>query len=259
MSDAGFTDRTRIPLFHSVEQPVIRRSLEPVLTLTVDGERELYFLCKRLLDLALTVVILLALLPLMVIIAMAITLDTPGPVFFVQERVGVKRRSGGGRTNWETRNFAFYKFRSMVTGADQSLHAEHVRAFVHGRMDAGGAANASFKLANDTRVTRVGRVLRRTSLDELPQLFNVLKGEMSLVGPRPVPPYEVAQYRESDAERLAAPPGITGLWQVNGRCDVPFAEMIRMDRDYVRNQSIWLDLKILVATIPAILSGRGAG
>jgi lipopolysaccharide/colanic/teichoic acid biosynthesis glycosyltransferase len=259
MSDAGFTDRTRVPLFHSVEQPVIRRSLEPVLTLTVDGERELYFLCKRLVDLVLTVVMLLALLPLMVIIAVAITLDTPGPVFFVQERVGVKRRSAGGRTHWETRNFAFYKFRSMVAGADQSLHAEHVRAFVHGRVDAGGASNAPFKLAHDARVTRVGRLLRKTSLDELPQLFNVLKGEMSLVGPRPVPPYEVAQYGESDAERLSAPPGITGLWQVNGRGDVPFAEMIRMDREYVRNQSIWLDFKILIATIPAILSGRGAG
>ena len=124
-----------------------------------------------------------------------------------------------------------------------------------------GGANgtgAPFKLTHDPRVTRVGRLLRRTSLDELPQLFNVLKGEMSLVGPRPVPPYEVAQYHEPDAERLAAVPGITGLWQVNGRGDVPFAEMIRLDREYVRNQTVWLDLKILLATIPAIVSGRGA-
>jgi lipopolysaccharide/colanic/teichoic acid biosynthesis glycosyltransferase len=146
----------------------------------------------------------------------------------------------------------------MVDGADQSLHAEYVRAFVEGRVDAGDGGDAAFKLAHDPRVTRVGRILRRTSLDELPQLFNVLKGEMSLVGPRPVPPYEVAQYRESDAERLAALPGITGLWQVDGRGTVPFDEMIRMDREYVRNQTVWLDLKILAATIPAILSGRGA-
>jgi lipopolysaccharide/colanic/teichoic acid biosynthesis glycosyltransferase len=259
MSDAGFSDETRIPLLHAVQRPAIRESPEPVTALTVEGERELYFLCKRLIDLVLALAVLLPVLPLMMLIAAAIRLDTPGPVLFVQERVGVKRRSAGGRTHWEIRKFAFYKFRSMVAGADQSRHAEHVRAFVQGRLEAAGGTKAQFKLAHDARVTRVGRVLRRTSLDELPQLFNVLKGEMSLVGPRPVPPYEVAQYRESDAERLAAPPGVTGLWQVSGRGEVPFAEMIRMDRAYVRNQSIWLDLRILIATIPAILSGRGAG
>jgi lipopolysaccharide/colanic/teichoic acid biosynthesis glycosyltransferase len=258
MSNAGFSNQTRIPLLHAVER-ASRQSPEPESTLTVDGERELYFVCKRLIDLVLAVSLLLLLLPLMMVIAVAIRLDTPGPVLFVQERVGVKRRSAGTRTHWDIRNFALFKFRSMVAGADQSLHAEHVRTFVQGRLDAAGATNAKFKLAHDARVTRVGRVLRRTSLDELPQLFNVLKGEMSLVGPRPVPPYEVAQYRESDAQRLAAPPGITGLWQVNGRGELPFAEMIRMDRVYVRNQSIWLDLKILIATIPAVLSGRGAG
>ncbi|MGH9896190.1 MAG: sugar transferase, partial [bacterium] len=119
-------------------------------------------------------------------------------------------------------------------------------------------SGARFKLSNDPRVTRVGRVLRRMSLDELPQLFNVLKGEMSLVGPRPVPLYEVAEYGESDTERLAALPGITGLWQVRGRAEIPFSEMVRLDCEYVRNQSLWLDLKILAATIPAVVSGRGA-
>jgi exopolysaccharide production protein ExoY len=258
MSDASLRDRLHLPLFHAGERRAIRPSPPPVIMLTVDGEQELYFLAKRLIDLVLTAVLLLALLPLMVLIAVAITLDTPGPVFFVQERVGVRRRSAGGRTHWESRTFAFYKFRSMVAGADQSLHAEHVRAFVEGRLDATDGASTTFKLAHDPRVTRVGRILRRTSLDELPQLFNVLKGDMSLVGPRPVPPYEVAQYRENDAERLAALPGITGLWQVNGRGAVTFAEMIRLDREYVRTQTVWLDLRILVATIPAILSGRGA-
>ena len=146
----------------------------------------------------------------------------------------------------------------MVADADQSIHEEYVRSFVQGRLDAGEKTEATFKLAHDPRVTRVGRILRRTSLDELPQLFNVLKGEMSLVGPRPVPPYEVAQYHESDAERLAALPGITGLWQVQGRGVVPFREMIRMDLEYVRKQTVWLDLKILFATIPVILSGHGA-
>jgi lipopolysaccharide/colanic/teichoic acid biosynthesis glycosyltransferase len=107
-------------------------------------------------------------------------------------------------------------------------------------------------------VTRIGRLLRRTSLDELPQLFNVLKGQMSLVGPRPVPPYEVACYRNGDHKRLTALPGITGLWQVNGRCQVSFEEMIRMDLEYVRKASFWLDLQILFLTIPAVLCGRGA-
>ena len=258
MSDASFRDGVRVPLFHAGERPAIRQSWPSEIALTADGERGRYFFGKRLIDLGLTVMLLVPLLPVMAIIAVAIKLETQGPVLFVQERIGSRRRSAGGRTHWTVRKFAFYKFRSMVAGADQSLHAEHVRAFVEGRVDAGDGGDATFKLAHDPRVTRVGRILRRTSLDELPQLFNVLKGEMSLVGPRPVPPYEVAQYRESDAERLAALPGITGLWQVNGRGAVPFDEMIRMDREYVRNQTVWLDLKILAATIPAILSGRGA-
>jgi lipopolysaccharide/colanic/teichoic acid biosynthesis glycosyltransferase len=258
MSDAGFSPATRLPLFNAVERPAIQAS-PPTIAVTVDGERQLYFLCKRLIDITLSGLVLLFLLPLMAIIAVAIAVDTPGPVLFVQERVGVRRRSAGGRTCWYSQKFRFYKFRSMIAGADQSVHAEHVRAFVDGRLDAADASHGTFKLTHDPRVTRVGRILRRTSLDELPQLFNVLKGDMSLVGPRPVPAYEVARYRESDAERLAAIPGITGLWQVKGRSQVPFAEMIRMDREYVRNQTVWLDLKILLATIPAVLSGRGAG
>jgi lipopolysaccharide/colanic/teichoic acid biosynthesis glycosyltransferase len=232
----------------------------PASNVTIEGEgdRALYFSCKRLIDLVLASLLLLVLLPLLLLVAVAIKLDTPGPVFFIHERVGVKRRSKGGWTRWELRNFAFYKFRSMVNGADQSLHQGHVRAFVQGRLAVPDGASAKFKLANDVRVTRVGRVLRRTSLDELPQLLNVLKGEMSLVGPRPVPPYEVAEYQGSETQRLAALPGITGLWQVSGRGEVPFSEMIRLDREYVRNQSLWLDVKILAATIPAVVSGRGA-
>ena len=217
-----------------------------------------YFLCKRLIDLILASLLFLVLLPLMLLVALAIKLDTRGPVFFVHQRVGVKRRSEAGRTNWEVREFPFYKFRSMANGADQSLHQGHIRAFVQGQLPVADGVGAKFKLANDHRITRVGRVLRRTSLDELPQLLNVLRGEMSLVGPRPVPPYEVAEYQAADMERLAALPGITGLWQVNGRGEVPFSEMMRLDREYVRNQSLWLDCKILAATIPAVVSGRGA-
>jgi lipopolysaccharide/colanic/teichoic acid biosynthesis glycosyltransferase len=230
----------------------------PAIKLTVAGDRALYFLCKRLIDLVLASLLLVLLLPMMLLIAAAIKLDTSGSVFFVQRRVGVRRRRERGGTRWEPRDFAFYKFRSMVAGADQSLHEAYVRAFVQGRLEAADGTAANFKLTADPRVTRVGHFLRRTSLDELPQLLNVLQGEMSLVGPRPVPPYEVAEYHKSDAERLMALPGITGLWQVNGRGEVPFAEMMRMDREYVRNQSIWLDFKILIATIPAVLTSRGA-
>jgi lipopolysaccharide/colanic/teichoic acid biosynthesis glycosyltransferase len=229
----------------------------PAISRPVEGTRALYHTCKRAIDLAGASLLLLLLLPLILLIAGAITLDTRGPVFFVQERVGARRRSDGGRTRWETRPFFIYKFRSMAVGSDSSLHEQHVRNYVAGRLE-GAGASAKFKLPRDSRVTRVGRLLRRTSLDELPQLFNVLKGEMSLVGPRPVPAYEVAGYREGDKERLTALPGITGLWQVNGRADVPFAEMMRLDREYVRRQSLWLDVKILAATLPAVLSGRGA-
>src|SRR6267142_3954047 len=137
------------------------------------------------------------------------------------------------------------KFRSMYQNADPAVHEAYIRDFVEGRAEESGG---KFKLTNDPRVTRVGRILRKFSLDELLQLLNVLKGDMSLVGPRPVPPYEVACYRNGDHKRLAALPGITGLWQVKGRCQVSFEEMIRMDIEYVRDASLLLDLKILFLT-----------
>ena len=213
------------------------------------------FFCKRTLDAALAAALLVLLAPLMALIALLIRLDSPGPTFFVQKRVGARRRSRNGRVVWEVRHFPFYKFRSMAHNADPSLHRDYIRAFVRGRVDGAGA----FKLTHDPRITRVGRALRRTSLDELPQLINVLKGDMSLVGPRPVPTYEVAEYQAWHYERLAALPGITGIWQTQGRCQVPFEEMVRMDIDYVRRQSLWLDAQLLLLTIPAVLSGRGAG
>jgi lipopolysaccharide/colanic/teichoic acid biosynthesis glycosyltransferase len=219
---------------------------------------DLYFFFKRSTDLILSALLLVLVLPLTVLIALLIKLDSPGPIIFVQQRVGARRRSIGGRIVWEICNFPFYKFRSMVQGADQSVHQAYIRAFVNGQVETSERAKVKFKLTNDLRVTRVGGILRRTSLDELPQLLNVLKGDMSLVGPRPFPTYEVAEYRDCHLRRLAAQPGITGLWQVKGRCQVPFEEMIRMDIEYVCKQSIWLDLKILLFTIPAVLSRRGA-
>jgi len=221
-------------------------------------ENNFYFVGKRWLDVVLAGLVLILLLPLLLLIAVLIKLDSPGPVLFAQERVGAKRQWLGRQAIWIIRNFTMYKFRSMVQNADSSVHEAYIRAFVEGRARPSSEGDAKFKLTNDARVTRIGRLLRKFSLDELPQLLNVLKGDMSLVGPRPVPPYEVACYGDGHHKRLAALPGITGYWQVKGRCQVAFEEMIRMDLTYIRNASLSLDLKILFLTIPAVLSRRGA-
>lgn len=230
---------------------------EPAIAGLQKKERNLYHPFKRLLDLMLVFTLLVLLLPLMLLIAVLIKLDSPGPVIFVQPRVGAKRRTEEGKDVWYVQTFPLYKFRSMHPSADPSVHIAAVREFVRGRELCLGV-RSNFKLGNDTRVTRAGRILRRTSLDELPQLLNVIKGDMSLVGPRPVPTYEVALYKEPHFERLAALPGITGMWQTKGRGDVTFEQMVQMDIQYVRNLSLSLDLKCLILTIPAVLSGRGA-
>jgi len=146
----------------------------------------------------------------------------------------------------------------MFRDADEAPHRQLTAEFCGGLLAENEAGGCIFKLKQDPRITRLGRILRKTSLDELPQLLNVLKGEMSLVGPRPVPPYEVAYYEPADYGRLAALPGITGMWQTRGRCQVPFKEMDRMDIEYVRQCSLWLDLRILLRTVPTVLFGRGA-
>jgi len=226
----------------------------------LDGgaDRRLYRWCKRLMDvlLSLTLVVLLA--PVLLLVALLIKLDSRGPVLFVQQRVGCRPAVRERRVFYIVRNFRFYKFRSMRPDVDDRLHQACVREFVNGRSEWFADSPTKFKLRSDPRVTRVGRILRKTSLDELPQLLNVIKGEMSLVGPRPVPPYEVAHYDQRQFGRLMALPGITGSWQVKGRCQLSFRDMIRMDLDYVRDASLWLDLKLLFRTIPAVISGRGA-
>lgn len=231
-------------------------------TASLTGGQEkaiLYYVWKRGLDLSLSLLALIILAPVMLLIAVAVMLDTPGPVFFRQERIGARRRLVGRRTVWETHKFQVIKFRSMVRDADDRLHRAYIRQFVDGTLEEQARSGSMFKLYDDPRVTRVGRLLRKSSLDELPQIINVLRGEMSLVGPRPVPEYEVLEYREAwHHERLATLPGITGLWQVQGRGQVPFEEMVRLDLEYIRRQSLWLDLKILAWTIPAVLTGRGA-
>jgi lipopolysaccharide/colanic/teichoic acid biosynthesis glycosyltransferase len=218
--------------------------------------RHLYFMCKRVLDVVVAALLVPVLLPLMLLIAVLIKLDSRGPILFVQERIGVKRGIRGGRVTWELYTFPFCKFRSMVTDADPTPHQTYFKNFRLGRV--AGDQSSPFKLTRDSRLTRVGAILRRTSLDELPQLVNVLKGEMSLVGPRPALPYEVVLYDEAHYERFRAMPGITGWWQATARSRVGFEEMIRMDIDYAQRSGFWFDLKILLLTIPAVLSCRGA-
>lgn len=220
-------------------------------------ETTAYHYSKRALDLILVGASLLFLLPLMSVIAILIRVDSPGPVFYRQQRVGTKRSIRNGKVDWEIANFSIFKFRSMYTDTDDAIHQEHVRAWINGELendDSGAAA----KVKNDPRITRMGHFIRKTSLDELPQLFNILRGEMSLVGPRPVPEYEVAQYRPEDYVRLEALPGLTGLWQVMGRGEVSFEEMMELDTEYVRTCSIWKDISIILRTVPAVLSGSGA-
>jgi len=207
------------------------------------GVREIGFgrtarLIKRGMDIAGAVLGLVLCAPLMALIALAIKLDSPGPVIFSQTRVGI-----GGRP------FLIHKFRSMREGAENEL--EQLR-------ELNEADGPLFKIRDDPRMTRVGRFLRRFSLDELPQLWNVLRGEMSLVGPRPALPTEVSQYMEWHKKRLEVRPGMTGLWQIRGRCLLSFDEGVLLDIYYIENWSLWLDCKILLDTIPRVLFGEGA-
>lgn len=220
-------------------------------------DRNLYFACKRIFDVVVAATALVCLSPLLLLLALLIKLDTPGPILFVQERVGAKRRKRNGSARWEVCTFPCCKFRSMTHGADQSVHQALAEAFVEGWVTP-AEEGASVKLTHDPRVTRVGKILRKTSLDELPQLWNVVRGDMSLVGPRPVPTYEVAKYQPYHWQRLAVTPGVTGLWQVQGRGQVSFETMLAMDVEYIRKQSFGLDIKILFLTVGVLISGRGA-
>ena len=194
---------------------------------------------KRLMDIVLSAVGMLLLSPLYLAIAAAVKLSSPGPVFFVQTRVG---RYG--------RYFKFYKFRSM------RQDAEAQKAALMARNES--KDGVIFKMKDDPRITKVGRFLRRTSLDELPQLWNVFIGDMSLVGPRPPVPSEVLEYTLEDRKRLDVIPGITCLWQIKGRSEIPFNEQVRLDKEYILAPSVWKDIVILFKTIPAILGGKGA-
>jgi len=194
---------------------------------------------KRALDISISLILIIILMPIFLITAFLVKLTSPGPVFFIQERMGLNKR-----------RFRLYKFRTMVVDAEKNLSKfEHLNE----------ACGPVFKIRDDPRITRVGKHLRKTSIDELPQLFNVLKGDMSLVGPRPLP---VRDYNGFDQDwhrrRLSIRPGITCLWQINGRCSIPFEKWMELDMEYIDRWSLWLDFKILVKTIPAVVIGSGA-
>lgn len=203
---------------------------------------------KRTLDIAGSAACLLAFGPVLLCVAAAVKLTSKGPVLFRQQRVGEAGEP-----------FTMLKFRTMQVDADPRIHQEYVEKFIQSNQAATTGKDAVFKLVNDPRVTVVGDFLRRSSLDELPQFWNVLRGDMSLVGPRPPLPYEVARYKQWHRRRvLEAKPGITGLWQVTGRSRTTFDEMVRLDLRYARTRSVWNDLNILLATPKAVLTGKGA-
>ena len=203
-----------------------------------------YLVRKRIIDVLFSLLILIPLCIVMAIVAVCIRLDSKGPVFFRQKRVGQ-----------EGEEFTMLKFRSMYIDNDESIHREAIKRYMNGETIDG----QGYKLKDDPRITRVGKFIRKTSVDELPQFFNVLRGEMTLVGPRPPLPYEVEEYSQRDWLRLSGRPGLTGTWQVYGRSRVQFQEMVDMDLMYLQQQSILLDLKLILLTPVVMLSGRGGG
>jgi lipopolysaccharide/colanic/teichoic acid biosynthesis glycosyltransferase len=202
---------------------------------------------KRALDVAGSLGLLAVFTPAFLAIAAAVKLTSKGPVFFRQQRIGEAGQP-----------FTMLKFRTMQVDADPAIHQQYVTAFINNGVEASPDSGV-FKIVNDPRITSIGHFLRRSSLDELPQFWNVLKGEMSLVGPRPPLPYEVATYKRWHRRRvLEARPGVTGLWQVTGRSRTTFDEMVRLDLSYARNHSVLTDIKILLATPRAVVTGKGA-
>lgn len=231
MADVFSLHAARISLAQTGDIPLL--TLEPVV------QDEIKLLFKRCFDLVLALLSMLIVLPMVAVISLAIKLDSPGPIFFIQQRVGLKKRL-----------FPMIKFRSMYENAEEQLdEIEHLNE----------AEGPIFKMANDPRVTRIGRFLRKWSLDELPQLFNVIMGYMSLVGPRPMSIRDVDLFDKGiQRKRFSVKPGITCIWQVSGRSNLPFEKWLELDLEYISNWSLWLDLKILIKTIPAVFLTKGA-
>lgn len=209
-----------------------------------------YLFCKRVLDLVICIGVLPVVLGLIAIIAVSVVLDSPGSPFFTQERVGK-----------DGRRFRMYKFRTLQCDYDNPAHRALMQAFVRGEgiLNENGPGSTTFKPPIQKHITRVGKILRKTSLDELPQIFNIIKGEMSLVGPRPNVTWEVEKYKDWHYERLKVLPGITGLAQVRGRSSISFDAIVQSDIEYIQNQSLKLDIQILWQTVRSVWNGKGAG
>lgn len=197
-----------------------------------------YLIPKRIIDVFCSLVALICLSPVFLITALAIKVDSKGPVFFFQDRVGKNKRV-----------FKMYKFRSMRTDAPE-LHQRLKEQY--------GDTSGSFKIKDDPRITKVGKVIRKLSIDELPQLINIIKGDMSIVGPRPLPTYEAADLSGEYDDRFLAPPGLTCTWQISGRSKISFEQRMQLDIDYVKERSFWGDIGLIFRTIPAVLTGKGA-
>jgi lipopolysaccharide/colanic/teichoic acid biosynthesis glycosyltransferase len=247
-----------------MEQNVLLQSVKQASPLTNRTAKEFYLLVKRVLDLILATTALLVLSPFFILVAVLIKLDSSGPVFFSQERLGSYRH----RKRWQLKPFTFYKFRTMKVNNDSEIHNRYMKAYIEGdesilaemqTESKNSEGKKVYKLTQDPRITRVGKYLRKLSIDELPQFWNVIRGDMSLVGPRPPILYEVDIYTDEHFQRMGAKPGITGLWQVSGRTTTSFEEMIQLDLEYIQKQSFWFDLRIILLTIPAVLSMKGAG
>jgi len=235
---------------HDIPQRPSNPTLYPDLA-SRDNAKKFFCMIKRIMDIVGSALALLLFAPILLLIAIAIKLTSEGPVFFRQKRVGQYGEQ-----------FVFLKFRSMHVNNDASIHKAFVKQLIAGSAQSqpgNGNGQGVYKLTSDPRITRIGGFLRRTSLDELPQFLNVLKGEMSLVGPRPAIAYEVETYEIWHRRRvLEAKPGITGLWQVNGRSRIKFDDMVRLDLRYAKTWSPWMDLKILLRTPVAVVFGDGA-
>ncbi len=240
LEDLGINARLVLNIFPHMISRVHLDELEniPLLTFTTIPTNEFALMVKRVIDVCVSAMLLLLFSPFIAAIAVLIKATSPGPVIFIQRRCGLNGRV-----------FNMYKFRSMYIDAEERVHELKEANEVDGPV---------FKMKRDPRITPIGMFLRRTSLDELPQLWNVLKGDMSMVGPRPPLPEEVAKYERWQRRRLSMKPGLTCIWQISGRSKISFQEWMRLDLQYIDNWSLWLDLKIIFKTIPAVLSGRGA-
>jgi len=219
-----------------------------LLTLRHAGVESYYLPLKRILDLLIALVCIVLFGPLMLLIMAGIRISSPGPIYYRQTRIGKNGKP-----------FSILKFRSMQVKNDPDLHRAYVQKLIHENIQPGAPGRSNLKMLGDPRITGLGKYLRKFSLDELPQFFNVLRGEMSMVGPRPPLLYEYEVYGEWHKQRLMVRPGITGLWQVMARNTVSFDDMVRIDMEYIQSMNLWLDLKIMFLTPIVMIRGKGAG